>query len=94
MTMLMISGTLLGAVLGLRFKVLVLLPAIIIGTVSLAAVAFLHGNAVSTTAFAMMAWALALQFGYLTGLFTRFVLAVSRSPRLVPDRASLARTSS
>jgi hypothetical protein len=94
MTMFMISGTLLGAVLGLRFKVLVLLPAIIIGTVSLAAVAFLHGNAVSTTAFAMMAWALALQFGYLTGLFTRFVLAVSRSPRLVPDRASLARTSS
>jgi hypothetical protein len=27
---------------------------------------------------------------YLFGLFTRFVVAVSQSPRLVPDRASLA----
>jgi hypothetical protein len=94
MTILLISGTLLGAVLGLRFKVLVLLPAIAIGAVSLAAVAVLHGNAVPMTAFAMMAWALALQFGFLTGLFSRFILAVSRSPRLAPDRALLARTSS
>jgi hypothetical protein len=31
--------------------------------------------------------------GYLLGLIKRFVVAVSRSPRLAPDRASLARAS-
>ena len=94
MTLLLIAGTLLGAVLGLRFKVLVLLPAIVVGAVSLAVVAPLHGTAIWATGVSMIAWAIALQFGYLLGLFTRFVVAVSRLPRLAPDRASLARTAS
>jgi hypothetical protein len=94
MTTLLISGTLLGAVLGLRFKVFVLFPAILIGAVILAAIELLRGDSVSAIALAIMAWALSLQFGYLAGLFTRFVVAASRSPRLARDRASLARASS
>jgi hypothetical protein len=34
-----------------------------------------------------------ISVGYLFGVFTRFGVAVSQSPRLVPDRASLARAS-
>lgn len=81
MAMVAIGGALIGAVFGLRFKVLVLLPAILVGTLSLAVVGIALGSAISTIVINIIAWACALQSGYLVGLFTQFVMVEARARR-------------
>ena len=73
MTLLAIMGLLTGAVLGFRFKVSILVPAIAVG----AAVTFVVGMANSDSPWlTMLAMALAvtsLQIGYLGGTAIRFI---------------------
>ena len=82
MMMLAMTGLLTGAMLGFRFKVSVLIPAIPVG----AAVIFVVGVANSDSAWlTMLAMALAvtsLQIGYLGGTAIRFI---SKAPGLGID---------
>jgi hypothetical protein len=89
MVLMSIGGALLGAVFGLRFKVLVLLPAILLGATSIAVIGTMLGTPISTIVINTMACNFALQLGYLAGLFCRFVMVGARAR--VPQSNSLAR---
>jgi hydrogenase/urease accessory protein HupE len=71
-----IGSMLLGAVLGVRLPVLVLLPVIFIGLIIIAAITALNGLAAPVLTAAI--YVVVLQLGYLGGLFVRFALAASR----------------
>jgi hypothetical protein len=90
MTMIAIGSTLLGAVLGLRFKVLILLPVSLIGLMSIALTKILHQTSVSGAILAGMLFVCLIQLGYLVGLFARYVLAGSRlrAPTAVRSQAA------
>ena len=83
MSIVVILALLLGAVLGMRFKILILLPAIactviIITTGGIASGG--HGLAILVMA---ILGAICLQLGYFGGATTRHIMAVSRAGRLV-----------
>jgi hypothetical protein len=82
MLMLIIFAALVGAVLGLRFKVLVLLPAIGLLLVGVPIVGAAYSASLSTIALALalsIAW---LQLGYLGGIGTHYVMVLSRAGRI------------
>jgi hypothetical protein len=81
MTTIAILGGLLGAVFGLRFKVLILVPAILLGMIVVTATGLTRGDGTLAILLAAALVATALQLGYLGGIFTRFVMAASRAPR-------------
>ena len=66
---------LIGATLSVRFKFLILLPAIGLATVGTAAVGIAHGDSVGTVMLTIAFTAVALQVGYLFGLVPRAVIA-------------------
>jgi hypothetical protein len=74
MVMIALCSSLIGATLGTRLKVVVLVPAMILGFVLVTAVAAVTGAAVSAAIAAVVVWAIFLQLGYLGGLLTRFCL--------------------
>jgi hypothetical protein len=78
MVMIALCSSLVGAVMGTRFKVQVLFPAAMLGCVMVAAVAVFKGSAMSSTIAAAIVCVISLQIGYLGGLFTRFCMAASR----------------
>ena len=92
MVLLAIGSALIGAVFGLRFKVLVLVPAILVGLFGIVVAGAANGAGISTIVIDAIVLSCALQFGYLSGLFTRFVMVAART-RLVPPSNSLARAS-
>lgn len=73
-----------GAALGLRFKVLILIPALIFGLPSIAALEFMRGADIDAALLAIVASAVALQIGYLLGAVARFVLGAMQIPRAHP----------
>src|ERR1700686_1904028 len=62
---------LIGAALGLRFSVLILLPTIVLATLITAAIGIAHGDQIWSVALAMVLVATALQISYLAGTITR-----------------------
>lgn len=78
MVMIALCSSLIGAVLGTRFKVQVLFPAAMLGFVIVAAVAVFKGSVMSSAIVAAIVCVISLQIGYLGGLFTRFCMAASR----------------
>lgn len=78
MVMIALCSSLIGAVLGTRFRIHVLFPAALLGFMLIAAVAALKGSSISSAIMATVVSAVALQIGYLGGLFTRFCLAAAR----------------
>jgi hypothetical protein len=92
MMLLILTGVVAGAVLGLRLKVLVLVP-VIWGALALVVVdGIARGDALWRLAFSMIIIATALQLGYFLGSVIRFVMG----PAPNQGRASLptsARTS-
>jgi hypothetical protein len=76
---LMIVGFLCGAVLGMRFKVLVLVPAIFLGGIVAAGSNMAVGETLWTSFLALVAVATALQLGYFFGSVVRHALAAPRS---------------
>jgi hypothetical protein len=82
--MIALCSSLVGAVLGTRFKVLVLLPAITVGMTLVAAIAALRGSGLSTAIGAAVLVGVCLQLGYLGGLVTRLCLA---PPEPAPPRS-------
>jgi hypothetical protein len=64
-----------GATLGVRFKILILFPAICLAVVSTAVVGIAHGDSVGAVMLTTALVTTALQIGYLFGLVTRAVIA-------------------
>jgi hypothetical protein len=81
MMLFLIIGTLAGVLLGLRFKVLVLVPFILI----LACAIIATGDGWKTIAITILATAVLLQIGYLVGLVVRgwagWYLGAGKKPR-------------
>jgi len=71
---------LIGATLSVRFKFLILLPAIGLATVGTAAVGIAHGDSVGTVMLTIAFTAVALQVGYLFGLVTRAIIGSLGAP--------------
>ena len=84
MVMIALSSSLIGAVLGIQYKVLVLLPVAIAGATLVAMVAVFKGSAIVAAMTAIGVWVICLQFGYLGGLLTRYCL---QATGLVPERS-------
>jgi hypothetical protein len=91
MVMIALCSSLIGAVLGTRFRIHVLFPAAALGLMIVAAVAALKGSATSSAIAAAIVFVSALQLGYLGGLFTRFCLAAARLANHRTLRSTTAR---
>ena len=89
MIQLAISSFLVGAVFGLRFKVIAVLPLTVVGGFATVAVSLLLGHEAAAVVLSLLAFAVALQAGYLFGSFTRFTLAALRTGRALPVRHPL-----
>jgi hypothetical protein len=81
MLILAIGCILVGAVLGLRFTVWVLVPGIAFGLFAAAAAGLAHHQNLGTIALAMVLIAVGLQFGYLAGTGIGYAIAGARMPR-------------
>jgi hypothetical protein len=82
MSMLMLLVFLIGAVLGMRFRVLVLVPAIGFASIVVLAACFVGGESLSVTMATTILTASGLQIGYLGGVATRYTTALARTSRL------------
>ena len=75
MIMLTVIAILTGAVLGLRFTVLILVPASFIGSVATFGIGIAHSNGLWSILLALVLVISALQIGYFSGAVIRFVNA-------------------
>lgn len=70
-----------GALLGLKFKIIVLVPAHAFAIVTLAGRGLLHGDGIGAILLAIIVSATGLQMGYLIGVVIGFLLAATRFPK-------------
>jgi hypothetical protein len=87
-----ICSWLIGAALGTSFRVHVLLPAALLGLVILAAVTAIKEVAISSALAALTVDVLALQFGYMAGVFARFCITAARTPAHQSLRSTTAQS--
>jgi hypothetical protein len=73
---------LLGAVLGMRFKVLILIPAIAFALLTIFAGGIGTGDSLWAALSAAVLASICLQIGYLGGTVTRHTMALARAQRL------------
>ena len=85
----MILGILFGAVLGMRFKVFALFPAIAVGIALTAIATSMKGVGLWSALIAVALISIGLQVGFLVGAMIRCLMAASRAPasRRAADRA-------
>jgi hypothetical protein len=88
MLMAILFNSLVGAVLGTRFKVRVLFPVAPLAFIVTAGIVGVTRSAVEPALLAGLAALVALQIGYLGGLFTRFSVAAAQ----VPPKPSVSST--
>jgi hypothetical protein len=84
-----IIGFLIGAALGTRFKVLIVIPAIGLALLGTAGVGIVHGDPIGSVGLTMVLIATTLQLGYLAGVVLRAVLVsvgMSNAPGTVPHK--------
>ncbi len=86
-----IGSFLFGAVFGLRFKVIVLLPLTLVVGVATIPAALLAHLGLSAALLDLVICALALHGGYIFGSFTRFSLAATRASRMFARPLKAAR---
>jgi hypothetical protein len=89
--MVTLIGVLAGALLGTRYKVLCLIPIILVGTAALAVLDRFNDIPASSTALTALALGLALQIGYLVGFTGRSVLLAALTRRQSQRTGALAR---
>jgi hypothetical protein len=77
-----ILGFLLGAVLGMRFKVFILLPAVAFAVCIVAVAGIVNSSPASTVFIAAVLTSVCLQFGYVGGVVTRHITVLARTARL------------
>jgi hypothetical protein len=82
MTLLVMPAMVIGAMLGLRFKVLILVPATVIGSAATLGAGMTHSNSLWSILLAMVLVISALQMGYLGGAVIRFVSGGRGSTRI------------
>jgi hypothetical protein len=86
----LIIGTLAGVLLGLRFKIFVLVPIILI----LACAIVATGHGLKAIALTILATAVLIQIGYVLGLVVRFwtglYLSRRKNPRYQPSKSNSA----
>ena len=91
MVMLVLSMFCFGAVLGMRFKVLVLIPAIGLAFIATLAGGLVRGDKASVVLIAVVVASSSLQIGYLGGILTRYgrraMARPQRKTTLHPERA-------
>jgi hypothetical protein len=75
------AGFLLGWGLGLRFKVLILVPAVTAAMLGAVVVGIAHGDEYWSVVVAMILFGTSVQFGYLAGVITRDGIALIRARR-------------
>ena len=85
MAVFLVAGAIIGILLGLRFKVLVLVPASVLATVVI--ILSESGHELSVIVLTLIGTLVALQMGYLAGSVLRF-LARSYLPRWTRYRRS------
>ena len=85
MVVFLVAGAIIGILLGLRFKVLVLVPASVLATVVITSSE--RGNELSVIVLTLVGTLVALQMGYLAGGILRF-LARSYLPGWTRHRRS------
>ena len=90
MILVALACLLTGAVLGLRFRVYMLVLAVAVGSVAIGLPALTEHDAL-TAAWRVSVGLVLLQVGYFAGIVTRFVILAARSP--IPSSASLQRSS-
>jgi hypothetical protein len=78
MSTLALLSFLLGAILGMRFKVLVLIP-VGFAINAVVAAAIVRGDGLSTMLLADALVLCGLQLGYLGGMFTRYMIVMARA---------------
>ncbi len=74
-----IMTTLIGAMLGLRFKVLILVPAIVTSFLAIFGIGIAHGVGLWASLLATLLTITTLQIGYLAGAAVRFGVARARA---------------
>jgi hypothetical protein len=77
---LLISG-LMGLVLGTRFPILILAPAVVLAWLAVAVMQVILQQPLGATIWMLVAVALGLQIGYLGGILTRYVMVALRVAR-------------
>jgi hypothetical protein len=87
LTILGLMGVLIGAVLGLRFKMLVLVPVICGALTFIGIDGIARGDTLWRLVFTMIMIAVALQLGYMLGIVLRFVMSTGRAGNR--DRVSI-----
>jgi hypothetical protein len=90
--MLLLLALLIGAVLGMRFKVLVLIPAIGLIVPAIVAAGMIRGESVASLAVIAIVAGSCLQIGYLAGAVTRYATAAARAGRRHGAAIRLQRT--
>jgi hypothetical protein len=86
-TMLSMVALFIGTVLGMRFKVLILAPAIVICSVAILGVGIARDGSLWSTLLGIVSVLAALQMGYLAGSVIRFVTAGTRRSKDLPAAA-------
>ena len=82
MSMLILLVFLLGAILGMRFKVLVLIPVIAFALIAILVGGVTRGDSASAILIAIVLVSIGLQIGYLSGIATRYTIALARAGRV------------
>jgi len=80
MMLLGLLAALLGVVLGMRYRVFILFPAIALAWAAVAAAGFAGDGGFLAVVAAMLLAGAALQFGFLIGITTRALVAAARTP--------------
>lgn len=89
MTTLAICSTLTGLVLGIRFRFLVLVPILFVGSVSLAAISMAQGQSLLQAISAVAVFVALLQLGYVCTALIRSLARAPRHTRPVPHAAGV-----
>lgn len=84
-------GVLTGALLGTRYKVLCLVPIILVGIAALAVIDRFNDVPAGSTALTALALGLALQIGYILGFSARSILLAALTRRQLQRNGALAR---
>jgi hypothetical protein len=77
--MLAMAAMVVGVVLGLRLTVVILIPAIAFGSAIALGIGIAHSDSLWSIFIAVGLTTTALQMGYLTGTFVRFVIPSTRA---------------
>lgn len=92
MVLLIIFGVTIGAILGTRFRVFVVVPAIFFAAAIVVAIGYVNGLSGRTLSLALLAMLVSLELGYLVGCFgAAYLVGPDKPRRAVPaDGIALA----